>query len=102
MPWLITCNIIIIRVDIYGFTNMLLGKDHARVMVFTSLKEAELLACVEDGTADLVAVAGQVDDGQGGGGGGRGGGRFEMLGWEDEAARDSRVGWGCVEQILHG
>jgi hypothetical protein len=25
-----------------------------------------------------------------------------MLGWEDEAARDRRVGWGCVEQILHG
>jgi hypothetical protein len=25
-----------------------------------------------------------------------------MLGWEDEAARDRRVGWGLVEQILHG
>jgi hypothetical protein len=37
--------------------------------VCTSLEEAELLACVEDGTADLVAVAGQVDEEQGGGGG---------------------------------
>jgi len=31
--------------------------------VLTSLEESKLLAGVEDGTADLIAAAGHVDDG---------------------------------------
>lgn len=50
------------------------------------LEEAELLAGVENGPANLVAGAGEVDDGQGHGGGE--GGRRELLRRDDEAVRD--------------
>jgi hypothetical protein len=40
--------------------------NYARICsVLTYLEEAELLAGVDDGAADLVAAAGKVDDGQG-------------------------------------
>ena len=74
--------------------------NYARICsVLTYLEEAELLAGVDDGAADLVAAAGKVDDGQGDSGGG---GRREKVGRDDEGVWERRMGRGQVAQILHG
>jgi len=59
--------------------------------VLTSLEESKLLAGVEDGTADLIAAAGHVDDGKGDDSGGC---RRDLVGREDEAVRKGRGGRG--------
>lgn len=61
------------------------------------LEEAELLAGVEDGPADLVAGAGEVDDGERDGGGGR---RRALVGREDEAVRERLVGRRRGQQLV--
>ena len=70
--------------------------------IITRLEEAELLAGVEDGTADLVAATGHVDDGQGDNGGGRR--RLEVVtGRQNEAVRVRLVALGHEEHVVgHG